>query len=185
MCQKHQWLLLQQIGIGPTGPWRSHILSAQITLFQGTTPRLTDVRAQLPGLGCLACHGPDLFGEVVQAMQQGGIAQCKALGEKWAMKSIFWLSFVEPATQGFVGCIVVEGVTTLNAAWLKALLMADISPSLQVAGAELNAADFVGMDPGDLELLASLPRNTLLSIEQLRERGIRVEQLAEPSKAVH
>jgi len=88
MCQTHQRLLLDQIGIGPDGPWRSHIIVAQIALFQaatarpGTYARIGDDVTRIGELGCLACFQPDTFGEVVQAFQQGGIAAVKALGER-------------------------------------------------------------------------------------------------------
>ena len=89
MCEKHQALLLHQIGIGPEGPWRSHIIVAQIVLFQGTTAhpdtyvRLNRDITRIGELGCLACYRPDTFGEVVQAFQQGGMAAAKALGERY------------------------------------------------------------------------------------------------------
>lgn len=88
MCQMHQRLLLDQIGIGPDGPWRSHIIAAQIALFQGTTAhpdtyaRIDSDVLRIAELGCLACYRPDTFGEIVQAFQQGGIAAVKALGER-------------------------------------------------------------------------------------------------------
>lgn len=88
MCQKHQRLLLKQIGIGPEGPWRSHIIVAQIALFQGTTAhpdtyhRIGGDLQRLGELGCLACFRPDTFGEIVQAFQVGGIGAVKALGER-------------------------------------------------------------------------------------------------------
>lgn len=88
MCQKHQALLLRQIGIGPEGPWRSHIIVAQIALFQGTTAH-PDTYARIGGdvtrigeLGCLACYRPDTFGAIVAAFQQGGIGAVKQLGER-------------------------------------------------------------------------------------------------------
>ena len=88
MCQKHQALLLHQVGIGPEGPWRSCIIACQIALFQGTTAH-PDTYARIGGdvlriqeLGCLACFRPDTFGEVVAAYQEGGIAATKALGER-------------------------------------------------------------------------------------------------------
>ena len=88
MCQKHQRLLLDQIGIGPDGPWRSHIIVAQIALFQGTTAhpdtyhRIGGDVGRIAELGCLACFRPDTFGEIVQAFQEGGIGAVKALGER-------------------------------------------------------------------------------------------------------
>lgn len=88
MCQKHQRLLLDQIGIGPDGPWRSHIIAAQIALFQGTTAhagtyeRIGGDVTRIGELGCLACYRPDTFGAIVQAFQQGGIAAVKRLGER-------------------------------------------------------------------------------------------------------
>lgn len=88
MCQKHQRLLLDQIGIGPDGPWRSALICVQITLFQGATAHPStytrlggDVR-RIGELGCLACDRPDVFGEAVQAFQSGGIGAVKALGEQ-------------------------------------------------------------------------------------------------------
>jgi hypothetical protein len=88
MCQLHQRLLLDQIGVGPDGPWRSHIIVAQITLFQsataypGTYDRIGGDVTRLGELGCLACYRPDTFGEIVQAFQGGGIGAVKALGER-------------------------------------------------------------------------------------------------------
>jgi len=89
MCQLHQRLLLDQIGIGPDGPWRSHIIAAQITLFQAATAHPDtygrigrDVR-RIGELGCLACFRPDAFGETVEAFQQGGMAAVKVLGERY------------------------------------------------------------------------------------------------------
>lgn len=89
MCQKHQRLFLDQIGIGPDGPWRSAIISAQITLFQGTTAHPTTYEkiggdiTRISELGCLACERPDVFGAIVQAWQQGGMRACKLLGERY------------------------------------------------------------------------------------------------------
>lgn len=87
MCQTHQRLLLDLLGIGPDGPWRSHIVVAQIALFQATTAHSTtyeriggDVQ-RVGELGCLACFRPDAFGAIVDAFQQGGLSAVKALGE--------------------------------------------------------------------------------------------------------
>ena len=88
MCRKHQWLLLQQVGIGPEGPWRSAVIAAQITLFQGTTAHaatyavIGDDVQRIGELGCLACYRPDVFGQVVDAFTTGGMAEVKALGER-------------------------------------------------------------------------------------------------------
>lgn len=88
MCQKHQRLLLGQIGVGPDGPWRAHIVVAQIALFQGTTAhpdtyhRIGGDVQRIAELGCLACFRPDTFGAIVQAFQDGGMAAVKALGER-------------------------------------------------------------------------------------------------------
>jgi hypothetical protein len=89
MCQMHQRLLLSQLGIGPNGPWRSHILVAQVTLFQAATAfsatydRIGGDLGRLSELGCLACYRPDAFGEVVHAFQTGGMAAVKLLGERY------------------------------------------------------------------------------------------------------
>lgn len=88
MCQRHQRLLLDQLGIGPEGPWRVHILVAQLTLFQGTTAHPTTYERiggdilKLETLGCLACFRPDTFGEIVQTFLDGGIPAVKELGER-------------------------------------------------------------------------------------------------------
>ena len=92
MCRKHQRLLLDQIGIGPEGPWRVAIVAAQITLFQGTTAHKSTYErigrdiTRISELGCLACDRPDVFGQIVEAWQGGtdisaSIAAVKALGE--------------------------------------------------------------------------------------------------------
>lgn len=86
MCQKHQRLLVDQVGIGPDGPWRSCIISAQITLFQGATAdpkmaeRLGGDITRIVEVGCLACHRPDVFGGLVDAWQRGGMGGCKQYG---------------------------------------------------------------------------------------------------------
>lgn len=84
----HQRLLLDQIGIGPNGPWRSALVAAQVTLFQGTAAH-PDTYARIGGdvtriaeLGCLACYRPDVFGEVVAAWQSGGMGAVKMLGDR-------------------------------------------------------------------------------------------------------
>ena len=88
MCQKHQRLLLDQVGVGPDGPWRSTIIACQIALFQGTTAhpatyaRIGSDVQKTQELGCLACFRPDTFGQVVEAFREGGIAATKALGER-------------------------------------------------------------------------------------------------------
>lgn len=88
MCQKHQRLLLDQVGIGPDGPWRSTIVCVQLTLFQGATAhpstydRIGGDVTRIGELGCLACDRPDVFGAAVQAFQHGGIGAVKALGER-------------------------------------------------------------------------------------------------------
>jgi hypothetical protein len=88
MCQRHQRLLLDQIGIGPDGPWRSAIVASQVTLFQGatahpsTSARLGGDITRIGELGCLACDRPDVFGQVVQAWRAGGMGAVKALGEQ-------------------------------------------------------------------------------------------------------
>lgn len=88
MCQTHQALLLQQLGIGPDGPWRSAVIVAQIALFEGTTAhpdtyeRIGGDILRISELGCLACYRPDTFGQVVDAFTTGGIAAVKALGER-------------------------------------------------------------------------------------------------------
>jgi hypothetical protein len=88
MCHKHQRLLVTQLGIGPRGPWRSHIIVAQLVLLQATTAhadtydRIGENLERIGELGCLACFRPDAFGEIVDAFQSGGLAAVKALGEK-------------------------------------------------------------------------------------------------------
>ena len=87
MRQMHQRLLVTQLGIGPDGPWRSAIICVQVTLVQGasahpsTYARLDGDPTRLSELGCLACDRPDVFGEAIQAFQEGGIGAVKALGE--------------------------------------------------------------------------------------------------------
>lgn len=92
MCKTHQGLLIGQVGIPESGPWRVAIIIAQVALFQGTTahpdtyPRLDGDVMNIGRLGCLACFRPDCFGEIVAAMQAGpewGFDKVKALGEKW------------------------------------------------------------------------------------------------------
>ena len=88
MCQTHQRLLFDQVGVGPDGPWRSTLIVAQIALFQAATAHPTtydriggDV-TRIGELGCLGCDRPEAFGEIVQAFNEGGIAAVKRLGER-------------------------------------------------------------------------------------------------------
>lgn len=88
MCRKHQQLLVGQVGLKPSDPWRAHVIVAQIVLFQATSAhpstyeRLGGDLKRLGELGCLACFRPDAFGEIIQAFQRGGIAAVKALGDR-------------------------------------------------------------------------------------------------------
>jgi hypothetical protein len=92
MCQMHQRLLLEQAGIGPEGPWRAAIVSAQVTMFQGcsalpeTHTRIGGDITRISELGCLACYSPEVFGKVVEALCSGGFAAVKALGEKLVLE---------------------------------------------------------------------------------------------------
>lgn len=87
MCKKHQSLLIHQVGIPETGPWRSLIIMAQIALFQAATVRegmyekIDGDITRLSEIGCLACYMPDRFGEIVDAAQNQ--RSIKELGESW------------------------------------------------------------------------------------------------------
>jgi len=87
MCQKHQRLLVDQVCVGPGGPWRAYIIVAQVALFQAATAHPTTFEriggdvTRIGELGCLACDRPDAFGEIVAAFQAGGVAAVKAWGE--------------------------------------------------------------------------------------------------------
>jgi len=89
MCQKHQALLVQQVGIWPNGPWRALIIMAQIALFQAATadptfyPKIGGDLDRIGEIGCLACFKPDAFGEIVEAAKGPDRGAIKALGEKW------------------------------------------------------------------------------------------------------
>lgn len=89
LCQKHQSLLVHQLGFTPDDPWRALIIMTNIALFQAATARpatherLGGVIERLPELGCLACYLPDAFGEIVDAVQREGLGAIKPLGEKW------------------------------------------------------------------------------------------------------
>lgn len=92
MCLLHQRLLVQQVGIPSTGPWRALIIMAQVALFQGATadPKF---HAKIGGnmnrvgeVGCLACFKPDRFGEIVEAAKTD-MGSIKALGESWVTPS--------------------------------------------------------------------------------------------------
>ena len=94
LCELHQSLLVQQVGVGPDGPWRALMIMATIALFQGATAdpstheRLENDILRLPELGCLACYKPDLFGELVDAVQRGGMSAIKSLGERWIRREV-------------------------------------------------------------------------------------------------
>lgn len=84
MCRKHQRLLVDQVCVGPGGPWRAYIIVAQVALFQAATAHPTTFERiggpEFPD-SCLACDRPDAFGEIVAAFQAGGVAAVKAWGE--------------------------------------------------------------------------------------------------------
>jgi hypothetical protein len=87
MCQLHQRLLVDQVGVGPGGPWRAYIIVAQVALFQAATAHPTTYNriggdvSRISELGCLACDRPDAFGEIIAAFQAGGVAAVKAWGD--------------------------------------------------------------------------------------------------------
>ncbi len=91
MCARHQSLLVHQVGVPPTGPWRALIVMAQVALFQAVS---TDKAAweqsggdvtKLSRLGCFACFKPDAFGEIVKTAIKG--ESIKALGERWVKEA--------------------------------------------------------------------------------------------------
>lgn len=92
MCNLHQHLLVKQVGIPESGPWRALIIMAQVALFQGATadPKLHEKiggdMKRLDEVGCLACFKPDRFGEIVEAAKTD-MGSIKALGESWVTPS--------------------------------------------------------------------------------------------------
>ena len=89
MCQKHQFLLVNQLNYSEDDPWRALLVVSQITLLQAVTcdpkthEKIGKDITNISTLGCLACYKPDAFGEIVDAGSKGGIAAIKELGEKW------------------------------------------------------------------------------------------------------
>ena len=89
LCQTHQYLLVHQLGIPPTGPWRAAIIMATIALFQATTAepgvyeKLGGDISRIKELGCLGCYRPDVFGELVDA----GLDGMKTVGERYINKA--------------------------------------------------------------------------------------------------
>ncbi len=89
MCDLHQSLLVQQVGVPESGPWRALILLAQITLLKGATadPALYDRiggdLGRLGEVGCLACFRPDYFGAIVQAAIDDEPGGFKRLTDSW------------------------------------------------------------------------------------------------------
>ena len=89
MCQKHQRLLVQQLGLGPNDTWRAAIVMAQIVLFQAATAhpstyeRIGGDITRISELGCLACDRPDAFGEIIETTKTKGFGAVKALGESY------------------------------------------------------------------------------------------------------
>lgn len=93
LCQTHAGLLIQQVGVPETGPWRSLLMVAQVVLFQmASTNKQTYERIggdvyRFKELGCLACLHPDYFGEVVQAAQSPDPLAMKNLGLAYVDRS--------------------------------------------------------------------------------------------------
>lgn len=89
MCDKHQYLLVQQAAYGPRDAWQALIIASQIVLFQAATcdnriwKQLGGDVTRVPELGCLACQKPDAFGEIVEAAKTHDLKDIKALGDKW------------------------------------------------------------------------------------------------------
>lgn len=92
MCKKHQTLLVRQVGVPESGPWRSLIIMAQIALFQGATAdqafydRIGGDLGRVEEVGCLACFKPDCFGEIVEAAKSPDGGAIKKLGESWVAR---------------------------------------------------------------------------------------------------
>lgn len=97
ICQKHQWLLLQQTHYKPQETWRALVVVANIALFQAATcdpethKRIGGDVHRISEIGCLACYKPDAFGEIVAAAVNAGkkndVGAIKALGERWVEAS--------------------------------------------------------------------------------------------------
>jgi len=93
MCETHQALLVHQVGVPESGPWRSLIIVANVVLFQMVSTdqnvydRVGGDAHRLKELGCLACLHPDYFGEVVQAAQSSDMQAMKKLGERYVFNS--------------------------------------------------------------------------------------------------
>lgn len=89
LCQKHQWLLVKQARYKETDPWRALVIITNIALFQAVTSdgvsyaRIGGDVARIGELGCLACHKPDAFGQIVEAAKTRELGAIKALGERW------------------------------------------------------------------------------------------------------
>ncbi len=93
LCQKHQALLVHQVDVPESGPWRTLLVIAQVVLFQMVTTdpkvhvRLGGNIHRIKELGCLACLHPDYFGEVVQAAQSPDKMAMKNLGLAYVERS--------------------------------------------------------------------------------------------------
>lgn len=93
ICQKHQWLLVHQVGYKDSDPWRSLIIASNIALFQAATcdesthARIGGDVKRIGELGCLACYKPDAFGELVEVAKLRDLGALKALGERWIAES--------------------------------------------------------------------------------------------------
>jgi hypothetical protein len=92
MCRTHQHLLVSQVGIPESGPWRALIIMAQLTLFQAATAdptfhqKLSGDLGRIAEIGCLACFKPDAFGEIVEAAMSSDKGAIKRLGESYVQK---------------------------------------------------------------------------------------------------
>lgn len=93
LCNTHQALLVRQCQYGPQDPWMALLIATQIALFQGAScdpkvyAELNGQVERMPELGCLACCKPDLFGQLIDAVQRAPrdahIRTIKELGEGW------------------------------------------------------------------------------------------------------
>lgn len=101
ICAEHQYdLIVHELRIPETGPWRAHYVVAQMLFFQGLTALESfqsrvgkdgdqrTITLVLAEIGCPACHNRALYKLVVRTLKKGmgyaaKIVQRKGVDDDW------------------------------------------------------------------------------------------------------
>ena len=115
LCEAHQALILHNLRMGPTEPWKAALVVANLMLFQitsagdvmwqrakredGETPTSADVSLVLAEMGCLACFSHKNLERVLTIFRKHGL-QGAAKISQGQLESPHWPYFKKQSDGG-------------------------------------------------------------------------------------